>query len=294
MTKKTEAESPPNPNMELWNRLCKTNPAHTKQVKKSATSREFTAIDAHSQVMAATEVWGPCGGAWGFSWEWIPDPDMWIATVTLRYPAKTDAPGHVGGVMECKVSQVGTKKRKNKYGVEDDAPKMAITDGLTKCFSYTGMNADVFLGKWENNKYVAEMLAEFGINPNAEPIHPGKPDRLVPPDARAAGRKRIEILCGALCGDKPPREYFTGLAADLGLPTQTDNMTDDQFATITAELEALEELRTGAGGRARSPANGPEMPSCPTPDQGELPTGAGEGPPLSAYDDEPPFRGGAR
>jgi hypothetical protein len=247
MTKKKETEPAPNPNMELWNRLCKTNPANTKQVKKSAQSREFTAVDAHSQVMAATEQWGPCGGGWGFSWEWIPDPDMWVASVTLRYPAKTSAPGFVGGTMECKVSQVGTKKRKNKYGVEDDAPKMAITDGLTKCFSYTGMNADIFLGKWESNKYVAEMREEFGLNPSAPLVVPGKPDRSqsVPHDTRATGKARIKQLAGNLCGDKDWFDWLQDLAANLGFPMDPNDMNDEQFTHIQAELEGLDQERLG-------------------------------------------------
>ena len=35
----------------------------------------------------------------------------------------------------------------------EDAPKMAVTDGLTKALSHIGCDADVFLGKMDGNKY---------------------------------------------------------------------------------------------------------------------------------------------
>jgi hypothetical protein len=265
--RKPDTDPPPNPNMELWNRLCRTDPAKTKKVKKSATSREFTAIDAHSQVMAATEQWGPCGGAWGFSWEWIPDPDLWLATVTLRYPAKMDALGHVGNAMEYKVSQIGSAKRKNKWGTDDDAPKKAITDGLTKCFSYTGMNADVFMGKFDDNKYVAALREEFA-NPNGSGVTTGKEDlpRFVPhSNVRAIGKDKIKKLSAALCGDKDWFEYFQGLAADLGMPMDADAMNDEQVEHIIAEMEAMKAARADMAGEG----------------QGEL-----DGVPMSAYEDE--------
>jgi hypothetical protein len=47
--------------------------------------------------------------------------------------------------------------RDAKYGkLDDDAPKKAMTDALTKGLSHLGFNADVFLNKhkWGDNKYV--------------------------------------------------------------------------------------------------------------------------------------------
>lgn len=38
----------------------------------------------------------------------------------------------------------------------EDAPKMAVTDGLTKALSHVGCNADVFLGEMDGNKYAAD------------------------------------------------------------------------------------------------------------------------------------------
>ena len=40
-----------------------------------------------------------------------------------------------------------------KGRLAEDAPKMAVTDGLTKALSHIGCDADVFLGKMDGNKY---------------------------------------------------------------------------------------------------------------------------------------------
>jgi hypothetical protein len=40
--------------------------------------------------------------------------------------------------------------------VNEDAPKMSVTDGLTKALSHLGFNADVFLGEYDGNKYAAD------------------------------------------------------------------------------------------------------------------------------------------
>ena len=102
---------------------------------------------------------------------------LWIATVTLRYPNDEIA---MGGVVssrqdhaECLVSNIGTAHKDGKYGIDDDALKKAITDGLTKCLSYTGMNADVFLGRFDDNKYVAEMREKFKPESDAGPATGG-------------------------------------------------------------------------------------------------------------------------
>jgi hypothetical protein len=49
-----------------------------------------------------------------------------------------------------------------KVRLAEDAPKMAITDGLTKALSHLGCNADVFLGEMDGNKYAADSGGKSG------------------------------------------------------------------------------------------------------------------------------------
>ena len=54
--------------------------------------------------------------------------------------------------------------------LDDEACKKASTDALTKAFSYLGLNADVFLGMFDNNKYVSEMKSKFSSNGSADNV----------------------------------------------------------------------------------------------------------------------------
>lgn len=171
-------------NMELWDRVKRTDPAHTKRVEQRGG---FTAIDAHSQIEAATREFGPAGGLWW--WNAIPTMinDLVVMRVELHHPHG-----------EHPIVQYGCKALVNGSRADDDAYKKAVTDGLTKCLSYLGFNADVFLGKFDDNKYVAQMREEFKSASKAE--------RKAPPDetiARvdAAQIEKITELAGKLKGD---------------------------------------------------------------------------------------------
>jgi hypothetical protein len=134
-------------NTELWEAVCKTNPEHTKKVNQRGG---FTAIDAMYQIQEATKQFGPAGIGWGWDFELIwPPNDSVIAKVTLWHGKKDQT-----------VTQAGQKRLNHGDKPDEDAVKKSVTDGLTKCLSYLGFNADVFLGKFDDNKYVAAMKAE--------------------------------------------------------------------------------------------------------------------------------------
>lgn len=134
-------------NLQLWDSVCRTDPAHTKQVKQRGG---FTAIDAMYQVQEATRAFGPAGIGWGWDFELnFPANGTVMAIVTLWHGNKDQT-----------VKQVGQKSL-GEGRVDEDAAKKAVTDGLTKCLSYLGFNADVFLGKFDDNKYVESNRKEF-------------------------------------------------------------------------------------------------------------------------------------
>ena len=145
-----------NKKTELWDAVCKTDPAHTKKVQQRGG---FTAIDAMYQIQEATKQFGPAGIGWGWDVELIfPPSDTVIAKITLWH-----------GKKEQTITQCGQKRLNTPKGADEDAVKKAVTDGLTKCLSYLGFNADVFLGKFDDNKYVAAMKAEH--DPVAKKFH---------------------------------------------------------------------------------------------------------------------------
>lgn len=137
-------------NTKLWDAVCETDPKYAKKVNQRGG---FTAIDAQYQFYEATKQFGPIGIGWGFSYEFIfPPNDTVIANVTLWHGDRANT------VHQCGQKSLGTSR------VDEDAAKKAVTDGVTKCLSLLGFNADVFLGKFDDNKYVA------GLESKAPPL----------------------------------------------------------------------------------------------------------------------------
>lgn len=138
-------------NMKLWNTVSKSDKQYLKKV--SFGQRSFTAIDPQYQVRCATEQFGPVGQGWG----WVNETRFInlsggdtavIADVSIWTVSRENIFGPFSG---CRTFYNASKGR-----IAEDAPKMAITDGLTKALSHLGFNADVFLGEMDGNKYAAD------------------------------------------------------------------------------------------------------------------------------------------
>ena len=138
-------------NLSLWNKVSKSDPKYLKKI--SFGQRSFTAIDPQYQVRCITEAFGPVGQGWGWTNETrfinLSNGDTAVvADVCIWTVDKANSFGPFSG---CRKFFDAAKSRLN-----EDAPKMAITDGLTKAISHLGFNADVFLGEMDGNKYAAD------------------------------------------------------------------------------------------------------------------------------------------
>jgi len=142
--------------LKLWKAVSRTNPDDTKKV---TFGRGFTAIDPYSQIRNATEQFGPAGEGWGWEVTNVTHlPTNEVGVLVRLWHGKPDTFIEQWG-------QAGLYIDKNEKMKDTDCMKKATTDGVTKCLSYLGFNADVFLGKFDDNKYVAKMREEFGSQP---------------------------------------------------------------------------------------------------------------------------------
>lgn len=152
-----------NQHMEIWDQVSRTDIDHTKEV---TFGRKFTAIDAHSQIMEATRLFGPVGEGWGYktvygfqdtsrgeTFVWC-DLTLWWKGNDLTKGANSYGP--IRGMSLVQGFKLGGEAKTSDH----DASKKAMTDALTKGLSHLGFNADVFLGMFEDNKYLAELKAE--------------------------------------------------------------------------------------------------------------------------------------
>jgi hypothetical protein len=137
--------------LDLWSKVSKSDPKFLKPV--SFGPRTFTAIDPMYQVRSATEAFGPVGQGWGWHSETrfinMSNGDTAVICDVRVWHGKPE--NIFGPFPGCRKFFDATKNRLN-----EDAPKMAVTDGLTKALSHIGFNADVFLGEHDGSKYVAD------------------------------------------------------------------------------------------------------------------------------------------
>ena len=151
----TEGTTPPaaaDENMHIWNQVCETDPAFTKAV---GFRGGFTSIDPQYQLQRMTETFGPCGKGWGYEAEDQEirlDDENIIAKVTVRvwWRDKDDEIRFLGPVSTTAMLVDGGR-------VDLDACKKATTDALTKSYSRLGVNADVFLGQFDDPEYVEQL-----------------------------------------------------------------------------------------------------------------------------------------
>ena len=153
-------------NMDLWNQVCETNPADTKSARLSG--RNVTAIDPQKQRKRATELFGPFGMGWGVEKIHYSYHDVGSGVTVLTYSATLwynwrGKLCYLPIASQCKAAYTSSG---GKFIVDDESLKKASTDALTKGLSALGFNSDVFEGKFDDNKYVAEMREKFG---SAEP-----------------------------------------------------------------------------------------------------------------------------
>lgn len=149
----------PADNMEIWNKVNLTDPEFAQPFERG--DFKGTAICAQSQIMKATEMFGPIGVGWGYrneNFRVIEFPDRPYLNI-MQYTAefwykKTSMSKEAIFPMSSDI-QLYVVVEGRMWAVYDPTKKV-VTDALTKAFSKLGFNADVFLNRFEDNKYVKD------------------------------------------------------------------------------------------------------------------------------------------
>ena len=142
----------PKDNKRYWDQLKVTDPKFTKKVNKGFG--DITTIDPMYQIGKMTEVFGPVGDGWGYDVNYIHTDQLIFAEVTVWTGSKANNYGPV-----CSVQKLFRKTG----ALDDEAPKKAMTDALTKAMSHLGVSADVFLGMHDNSKYIEKVTNEIAV-----------------------------------------------------------------------------------------------------------------------------------
>ena len=142
-----------NANLDLWSKVEKTNPAYTK--KANVKGNRITSIAPQYQVMNATEQFGIYGKTWGFK------------SIELDYSIAEKGIIVFKGIFFFPdgefpiINTIGLYKDNAQTKIDDDFAKKVETDALTKALSKLGFNADIFMGKFDDSRYVSDIAEEF-------------------------------------------------------------------------------------------------------------------------------------
>jgi hypothetical protein len=147
-------------NLKLWLTVEKTPAEHTKKI--TGKSYQGTSPKPHFLVHRATETFGPCGIGWGFQIveerieEGAGGEKMHLARVRVWYEwnGKRGEVEHIGG------THFSGTRSSGKHFTDEDAPKKSVTDALVKALSMVGFAGDIFMGRYDDSKYVAELKSE--------------------------------------------------------------------------------------------------------------------------------------
>ncbi len=184
-------------NLALWEKLGKTDPAHTKGFKRGG-GFSGTAIKPMWSYKRMTEEFGPCGKGWGVcepSFQVVPGPEgevLVFCTASIWYGPEKNLVFGVGGD-----KAVG----KNKYGLQtdDEAFKKAFTDAITNALKLIGVGADVHMGLFDDSKYVNTMREEFA----GDDAQGKKDDK---PISAAAMKRGLETITQELLDCRTPND----------------------------------------------------------------------------------------
>lgn len=142
----------------LWDKLGKTDPAHTKPFTR-AGGFKGTAIKPMWSYRRMTEEFGPCGIGWGIgepSFQVVPAGEeiLVYCTVSIWHEKLDQRVFGVGGDKVVSKTSSGLRS-------DDEAFKKAYTDAVTNAMKMIGVGADVHMGMFDDNKYVNTVRQEF-------------------------------------------------------------------------------------------------------------------------------------
>lgn len=156
-------------NLALWESVEATDPEFTRPMEGAFAG---TAINPTYLYRRATEAFGPVGIGWGYdivSEETIEGAHLGydlegkdlgfgkehVLLLKLWYRLN----GERGEL--CHYGQTPYITRRGDLVVADtDHRKKSVTDALSKCLSMLGFAADVFMGRYDDSKYVAQRMAD--------------------------------------------------------------------------------------------------------------------------------------
>ena len=149
-------------NLRYWERFADIDPKFTKPI----TGKAYKGTSPNPQyvIRCLTEIFGPVGE--GFGWDVVAEDFTPLADETLHWcrirfwhTTRENAFDSYGQTKAVSIAKRGTPQQ---YAmVDEDAPKKSLTDAIIKAASQIGIAANIFLGRWDDQKYVAQVAEDY-------------------------------------------------------------------------------------------------------------------------------------
>ena len=161
-------------NLDLWDRFADIDPAFTKPI----TGKPYngTSPNPHYVIRCLTEMFGPVGQ--GFGWEVTAEGFQPLGDEVLHWCRIRFWHGDGKGFDAYGQTKALMKTRKGDMLSDEDAPKKSLTDAITKAAAQIGVASNIFLGRWDDSRYVERVNAEFRDAEKPEPTSANKRDWL--------------------------------------------------------------------------------------------------------------------
>lgn len=167
-------------NLDLWTRYEDIDPKFTKAI----TGKQYKGTSPNPQyvIRCLTDMFGPVGV--GFGWRVVQEAFQPLGDETLHWCRiefwHTDRTNTYEAYGQTKAAY---PKRDGGFMVDEDAPKKSLTDAIIKAASHVGVAAGIFLGRWDDQKHVQEVNAEYRAAERQEANPPFNPaaaaDRII-------------------------------------------------------------------------------------------------------------------
>jgi hypothetical protein len=141
-------------NLALWNRVQETDPNYTKQA--NVKGNRITSISPQFQILNVTKEFGCYGVKWGlkdmrYDYTLVQSHGLVVYTAMFYYPS---GEFQINNSISLFIDNAKTK-------VDDNFAKKLETDTLTKAISKLGFNADIFMGKFDDQRYLEEVKEKY-------------------------------------------------------------------------------------------------------------------------------------
>ena len=218
-------------NLKVWDTFADIDPAFTKAI----TGKPYSGTSPNPQyvIKCLTELFGPIGI--GFGWTVVAEEFTPLGDEVLHWCRIDFWHTNRANTFSAYGQTKAVMATKNGLKMDEDAPKKSLTDAIVKAASQLGIAANIFLGRWDDSRYVAGVRAEYEAE-KAEAKKPEQPKLEPTPENK---RKWLVEQIAAKNTDADLTTWWNGKAIVDLRGTLSDEMQQELLKTFSDRFDAL-------------------------------------------------------